>query len=662
MDERRINIDEFFRREMDNRADAPPPAVWEALEQRLDQPLPGRKKPFPVWWFLTIAGLILLSAGIIAGYMNGREPETTVAEQVVTLPAAPAQTPTDTDEPVSIVPEQIAQTGETQQNTTINPIEEHNNQQIDKPQQNTTNNPIKEYNNQQIDKPQQNTTNNIAVTTPSRNTATEQVTSAEEIATKEVVQKKRNIAATPQPIAVSQPAPIINRLPSMGERSKVVAPTSPRIRTDIEKITPKAGSGVLDVAIQKNTKETVLVPQVNVPQEDYTEGDETQSAITLAGASQVDNLLATSLPMPIAEIAQVRNDNITMPPLELQSLQQADATAAASPVVVSTEAPIVNAPAQAEQQPVIEEVATNSIKAPEETSTPKEETSEIKEDKPRKPLHLPIEAGIKFGYSSGFDREWKANKFVFAPYVEYRLPGNFSILFQPSYQTGNAKTGAFENSSTSYHELTDSSFNNEMSVVRGKIDSSILTPNPPDTVFRSYAYSQTYDSVSVSYGVSQQRLWDIELPVMLKYRINNTFSVMAGASATYSSVLQTKENVQRFAGLKQQYTEVIDPETFFVTQQGQQPPNGPDPKTYNEIFSYNTSPFSGYQPRPIVNTQNFFRYGFMVGASATFKDRLIMELLLHKSGVNTTAVPDKQLQKLYTQPYLRFTVGYKLFK
>lgn len=642
MDERRINIDEFFRREMDNRADAPPPAVWEALEQRLDQPLPGRKKPFPVWWFWTIAGLILLSAGILAGYMNNGKPETTVAEQVVMPPATPVQTAIDADEPVSIVHEETTKTEKTQQNTTNNPVEEQNDQQIDKPQQNST--------------------NNTAATSPANDRTTEQVAPAEQVAAKEVVQKKRTTGLPAQSIAISQPTRIGNSPLSTEARTKATLPSAPRMRTEIEKIDPKTEAQALDITINTTSKEAVPVPQVTMPQEKQPE-EERQATTAQTAGSPVDNLLATSLPMPIAETAQVGNDNITMPALELQPLQPADATAAPSPVVVSAEAPKVDTPTQEEPNATNKDVAANSNQPKEEgVSTNNEELPEIKEDKPHKPLHLPIEAGIKFGYSSGFDREWKANKFVFAPYVEYRLPGNFSILFQPSYQTGNPKTGAFENSNASYYELTDSSFNNDMRVVRGKIDSSILTPNPPDTVFRSYAYSQTYDSISVSYGVSQQRLWDIELPLMLKYRVNNTFSVMAGASATYSSVLQTKETVQRFSGLKQEFTEVIDPETFFVTQQGQQPPNGPDPKTYSELFSYNTSPFSGYQPRPVVNTQNFFRYGFMVGASATFKDRLIMELLLHKSGVNTTAVPDKQLQKLYTQPYLRFTVGYKLFK
>jgi hypothetical protein len=50
----------------------------------------------------------------------------------------------------------------------------------------------------------------------------------------------------------------------------------------------------------------------------------------------------------------------------------------------------------------------------------------------------------------------------------------------------------------------------------------------------------------------------------------------------------------------------------------------------------------------------------MVGASATFKERWIVELMLHKTGVDANAVPEKQLQKIYTQPYLRLMVGYKI--
>src|SRR5690606_31695732 len=79
MDERRVNIDEFFRRKLDNQSETPPPAIWAALEQRLDNvPPAGRKKPFPVWWFWTIIAVVFISAtGIIAGYMT-KTPEQTL--------------------------------------------------------------------------------------------------------------------------------------------------------------------------------------------------------------------------------------------------------------------------------------------------------------------------------------------------------------------------------------------------------------------------------------------------------------------------------------------------------------------------------------------------------------------------------------------------------
>jgi len=358
-----------------------------------------------------------------------------------------------------------------------------------------------------------------------------------------------------------------------------------------------------------------------------------------------------------------------MPAVTAPELQ----VAFAGPLQASSSLPVLLAPddehtgtAQAEilpqaSLPSLEDTSKKKkLLFPDSTTSPGGETAYPVDTKKKKPL--PIDIGFKLGYAKGFDKTWYADKYILSPYFEYRLPAGFSLTLQPSFLFGKARVGALANSDQYFHEVISNSFTVDSRLARGAIDSSVLTPNPPDTIFRTYKYGQVYDSIHVGYRVSNAQLWDVELPVIAKYRINKTFSVLLGGSVAYSSVLQTKEEVNRYDGLKRDYTEVHTPQTFYVTYQGQEPPPGPAPQQHSALFPYNTAPFSNYQPRQITTNKNFFRYGFMVGVSANITDRWIVELMLHKTGVDAGAVPDKQLQKIYSQPYLRFMLGYKLTK
>src|SRR5690606_28063523 len=139
---------------------------------------------------------------------------------------------------------------------------------------------------------------------------------------------------------------------------------------------------------------------------------------------------------------------------------------------------------------------------------------------------LPIDIGLKLGYSSGFDNAWRGNKFILAPYFEYRLFPKFSLTLQPSFLVGNAKTDVFNNGNSYYHEILNNTLDSVVRLARGAIDSSVLTPNPPDTIFRTYKYGQVYDSIHVGYRVSNKQLWDIELPLIAKYKVSKNFALL----------------------------------------------------------------------------------------------------------------------------------------
>lgn len=601
MDERKVHIDEFFARQMENKAETPPTEVWHALDKRLDASA-GRKKRFPVWWFWAIGGLILLSAtGIIANYSakdSSKEVQST--------------SPTE-----SRVTKQPAETTSTEErdNTTMPSNEEV-------------------------------IANNVPSTQSRANSNTSNNSNNQSHETKQI----KNVTAQKQKDILNQatqnPMQTVTTSAATSNSSQKLTKELPKVthsKDDVAMLHPKPaytntyGSSV----VQQPSLNSVTIPTINTK---LPKGEEARLDMLNAANAQ-KQLYGIPVSEPVASLQP-------MPQIAYESTltKQLSAT-----IIKNKDNDVLYDESNATQ--------TQKINIP--IDTPDKDslnnTAEIKEPKVRKKISLPIELGVKAGYAAGFDREWRANKVAFAPYINYKLPKGFSLIFQPTYHTGNANIGTFANGEQNYYNITGSSFDSTGRVVRGVIDSTVVTANPPDTVYRTYTYRQTYDSIHTSYSVTQRAMWDVELPLMLKYDINNNFSVMVGASATYSSVLQTEVKEETYS-LTNEYVEDIEPETFFVTYQGQQPPEGPPRKGYDDIFNYTGESFTNYNPRQSTNSKSFMRYGFMIGASYNFNERWMIDIMMHKTGVNTNAVPDKELQRLYTQPYLRIMVGYKFFK
>lgn len=584
MNERTVHIDEFFRRQMEGHTEMPPPAVWDALEKRLDEK-PGRKRPFPIWWFWTIAGLILVSSAvIIAGYLKSPE-----------LP--PTRHATNTT---------------LKNNTTITAKTNHQ----------SNNN----YNNTITKRTTNETSNTVATSNADhvRNSAPQQHLRGN--------QHKQTTNANLQP---RNKQTVTHATPGNTETTTAAAgnylPAAQRLRDKL----------MFLPAIPFGFELPVHIPMLQAPTGVPLPATQENDAYSSLAALPVSAIEQQEIQAPMPEIAS----GMVVGNKSLPGINNEDSDGAPSEISIAAPPP---------QDTSKKKTATDTSKSI------LEQTVYAVDNSRKKPL--PFAAGIKLGFTRGFDPVWNADKWVIAPYVEYGLSSNFSVMFQPAFLIGKAKVGTLPNSDQVFYEILNTTFDSIAYVSRGKIDSSVITPNPPDTVFRTYRYGQVYDSIHVGYKVTNTQQWDVELPVMVKYKLNKTFAFIAGASATYSSVLRTKEEVTRYQGLMHQYEDVHTPQTFYVTTQGQEPPPGPPRKDVNTIFPYNTSPFSNYQPRQITETNNFWRYGFMLGASATIKERLMVELMLHKSGVDVNSVPDKQLQKIYTQPYLRLMVGYKLTK
>lgn len=656
MDERKVNIDELFRRQMGEKADTPPEAVWDALEKRLDAPAPVPKRPFPVWWYWAIGGLLLISAtAIVAGYRNAEPPAIVNSKQEQATPVK--QTVTDEYDVStattsgSIASDNVVTYAE---NKNTKPAPEASNAT---PELLTTkkSTAIKNDNEKQfspegvkarkvriadeIEHAQQGTVQFLAGNTTG-NTNVE----VKPVALPVVTTSRRDelsVLNTNTPVLTTSSVSSYQNIAN----KKAVLPDVVKVNDEVSRLTAlNTVQQPYSVNLNKPAGKLIPVPELTVPVTEDNYSDRVPMLDVQKNIGIIPVLPAESL---IASSKQYAA------PLPGKAEEQAVAQATVTLNSVNDDANVLIPNASLEDAKTEKNESQITVVEGEEVSEPLVKTSNK--------VPLPFEMGIKAGYSMGFNNDWRANKLAIAPYIEYRATSKISLTFQPTYHTGNAKTGNFHNADQYFYEIKNNSFDSSGRVVRGVIDSTVVTANPPDTVYRTYTYTQTYDSVHVKYGVTQSNLWDIELPLIAKYHINDRFAIMVGGSATYSSVLQTKEEVNRYS-LKQEYVNNIAPETFYVTYQGQQAPEGPQRQSFEEVFSHTGVPYSNYTPRSVMESSNFFRYGFMIGASATFKERLMIELMLHKTGVDANAVPDKDLQRLYNQPYLRLMVGYKLFK
>ncbi len=598
MSERNKHIDELFRQSMEGHQEAPPPHVWDAIEERLDAN-PGVKSPVRIWWFWSLIGVILVSTtAMVANYKTA-------------MPGNAITTIAD----VSVIEESgntLLDVKDMEENVIADQYKAENKAAI-----------IEE----KTQKTEQNRTNTKSV----------QLTRNESINEEKV---KENIQSRPKEslrqIKNTTTHTIVHNITGPSGIKSVPAAKLARYKEEPVYMGTKQVS-TKSVAITSAEKYEVRVPEIAA--------DETK--------------------LYTGSIKQINTDVIETPKFSLAL--PGNLLASNSDVISDESPPNVNGASQKDilpqSRPAYHDTTKKKKNKQKADTLSKEEmldgSSEPLVDKARRPL--PVEFGVKAGYSMGFNNTWRANKVVFAPYAAYNFSDKVSLVIQPAFQTGKPTTGDLSNANSSYYEVTNNSFDSSTRLVRGVVDSSILTPNPPDTVYRTYSYTQQYDSVHVFYGVSQQQLWDIEIPLLVKYKVHKNISVLAGVSATYSSVLQTREEVSRYS-MTNTYTENLAPETFFVTAPNQPLPPAPAPKNHEDIFSQSGVPYSDFKPRTITNAKNFFRYGYMLGVSATFKEKWMIDLMWHQTGVDKNQVKDKNLQKIYTQPYIRLTVGYKLFK
>ncbi|MEZ5018357.1 MAG: hypothetical protein R2800_14955 [Flavipsychrobacter sp.] len=722
MSKRSKHIDQLYKEQLGDYSEMPPASVWESLALRLDEEDDkgggfgdsgndnGRPR-FPIRWWWALLGLLLLigttvGIGKFVSFKTEQTTAVTTSPDANTRNKATAEVSTSATNDISTPAEQEAKSDAapkglpTNDNTTP-PNNDNTNEQT-----NTTTKAKTKS------KPATKTT-----------TETEERTSAIEVVSKSSSQKVQHkvaapttaqkqadakvaIAPTPKASAVTttqtvtqQQAPLqeVEDKSTTKQTSNVIAQEQEKVveeeHAEVKEVTKEASPQLTQEKEQEQQPKEELQKEeekTDTKKEETTAKEEKQQVVEKEEEPQV---VATAKEQAQEVAAPVKEETKTEETIKKEEEVVADQSENKQEETnteenTASEEAIAAAKEQPQETKQEEETPqTQSLEVAEETTAEEEKTNELaylsknkkqlkkerkkkqKEEQetanednlginefntltPPPPKPRRWEIGIKAGYEYGFNTQAKADKFVLSPYLQYMVAPHFSLVFQPSYLWGNAKFTSAKPDEV-YYNVVSTSFDSTLVIREGDtIDFK------PDTLIATYIYGKVYDSTRVSYQLKQKQLWNIELPLILQYDISSRFSVYGGVSFNFSKVLSVQQNRLDYTGMTIMDT-IVAKQTYAASLPPPLPAPPQDPASY---FANYGSPISQYKPYT-NNTQNSFtRVGFMLGFRYTFAERYMVDVLLQQSAVNKTVITDPELQKIYSQPYMRITLGYKIFK
>ncbi|HEY1031852.1 MAG TPA: hypothetical protein VGD89_08775 [Flavipsychrobacter sp.] len=255
--------------------------------------------------------------------------------------------------------------------------------------------------------------------------------------------------------------------------------------------------------------------------------------------------------------------------------------------------------------------------------------------------------GAKMGYEAGFG-SYKANKIVVTPYVQYSIARNISILLQPTVKYATINKTDIGDAQAYYRKGATRLDSNHIYIP--STDTFVV-----DSIIRRYYHSGTYDSISVKSAIGQKKYWEIELPVLLQYKLSKQLSFFFGGSVNFSKVVQIKDELSETNGFTWSDSTIY--------------PAAPDPSprpivpTGEGKVQYNGKPFNEYTGNQYPNTAtNPIRVNLMFGVNYHVTDRLFFDLLLQQNVSNLNNIPNKNVRDIYKQSYIRVGIGYRFSK
>lgn len=616
-------IDILFSDALSNYTETPPAGAWTDMEARLD----GKRRRRPVFiWFWLAAGL----AGLLLGsylLLNGDKEENSITQQ--TEQSTPVQTPVDAPVPaennkpatdnniVAAAPVKMPQPAREEPKA---PIEQAPKQQVQQiapqpePKQETpvANKPQPEQ--APVQEPAAKTENTIQPEPVKDNNViadkAEEPAKAEPVVVDDIAAAiKKRSAGLVMNIKRSQYADSIAEMEAK-QQTPVVA-SAPK-----DSITPAPQQAAI-VAKQEEVK--AIEPAAQKPVD-------TMSAIVTQTLQETEKVL-----QPAQDAILPANQQIQTPPDAIVFKDVVDENKAATfigPMPDTADYTYNNTGAYTASLPASSESnETANGDAPEQRG-------------------FQADIFFKAGYERGIDKT-TLSKFVAAPAVTVKLGKKLGLVFQPAVKVGGVNRKDL-NDRQSYHSVQSSYVDSVMEFKQVTSAQGV----PSNFIRTKYLYQQTHDSVVVSHSYDRRAIVEVDLPLMLSYKVANNVSVYGGPVFSFGNMAQVNTQTNTYTGATR-----IDSVYSAYRLLGT---SSTGPASVDDVLKYNTKNYNTYKEAAYANAPSKLRMGYTAGVSYTAKN-LSIDFSLQQNLSRLNYIPNAGVRNIYLQPYVRFMLGYKLY-
>ncbi len=678
MEELQKNIDEVFRQSLGDYREAPPPAAWNQVVRRLDQEDKGRRRLFLGWPWIMLSLLIVMGcAWIVVGLsLRGRAEDKNLPTAATGMAVpAPWNEPIAHSIPLSDLPNDEDSRDILTKNNT-----ESNQQDV----------PSKSHSKKHpLSRGRRNDTKSAVPIKPTT-ISTDKTFLFGHVSAASIPASVQQTPADTSLRSVSQP-----RTDALAVRHKErikVLPAAHNIRLFTAKrpaakapelrIGNKADFPTLSVAktLHEATQQSV---SINDSKPSLKKNDNAALGPTTAPASQPAYVWQKPAARRIGKLAITKrkaalsHEKLQSPVTLQQALAPVTAAVAPASIELAEQQPTerLMAKAQNKQQsepsitPAATAIGTIRVSYPDglpvftaaaEQPLPKAASSTSPNRSPAnalgnvdttaaagsalEPLQQPRNAHGKrlfsFAVLGGFEQKMQSGgQATLSARLLWELGKNVSIGIQPTFR---------------YSQLASTTVGKDAAYQRSawRIDSFRTTDISPtiagktDEIY-NYVIHQIYDSIVIRSRSIGGSFWEIELPVMVRFRLNNSWSVWGGPSLVF--------------GGKLNYTGDGAPQVYFTERKDLVAQSVQKPKEeFLNYFGTSSLPeYSTYKPSEEPDQASPLRFGYMAGVGYN-RNSWLLEASLHGqlSGYRRLAEPARDV---YSHPNVRVSIGYLLF-
>ncbi len=682
MENNKGNIDEFFQVELGNYTEMPPSSVWESLEKRLDQ---RSDKPKRIWWLYLLVAAIFVGGSIAAYFIASQNnslklskhknesfegnsssnsfsnpplseinngivnSESKIIDEEVNGPAVPPLSEKNNliSEAASTSKSKHTKAGRsteaknhTSENTEAhqkeNGLDSGNNStpQNNSPEKiNSSKTRAGRFNENSLAKNQSPSGKQKESSENMENTQS-QLGSGEN--TRALNQKKKSNAAHQSSTAASVTAtkPKTIKASLSNDERFVASATTPKTSG----VNSKSGSN----SNLKDPKEPVkAITQTNdVEMSAKNTSPEKSVAKKQNSTPLVQNKDRGLSAFPEEDAEELsKNDAIKDKDSDLESEQTTNQkSSTSSKLLLQAEAiekvrssnPLAAAPVAANEIDESTDINGKEIKS---SAGGGGGGAASKGKKEKKSLNMAI--GVKMGYEQG-TQKFTAGKYVGTIFAEVNFSKKLSFVMQPSIKFGTVN-----------RQISGGNFDTFVNAdgVQSSRQTEVDSTGKP-TGFYNYYISQKYDSMAQS-AVFKKQFIEIEIPFLFRYRVDKNFSVLAGVNFLFGKTLGYTVSENKLSGgfITDSVIKTLD--TTSVPVSG---------RFFSEGIS-GKSAVSSDLSAPISPV----RFGYTIGLSYVFRERLMMDLLIQQNLSGTSDISNAEVRKIFEQPYVRLSLGYTIF-